>query len=219
MATARTWKAPACPRMRGFPIKHMKPRHITALAAAFALASTAASHGAIIMTITDDGTNLTMRATGSYDNTGLTKASKRLVVRYETFVIPDSGLFGWSGSSSAYEVTVVGSLTGTGNISASSSQALVTTNIPFFIFLNNGGQASISFGPKDEESQLPISGTVDNTTVFGELTLADLGMVAGESLTVTWGTNTATIQTSAIPEPSAALLGLLGAGFLLRRKR
>ena len=67
----------------------------------------------------------------------------------------------------------------------------------------------------------PVFGSVDEFAVFQGVTLASLGMVLGETVTVSWGNGglneRGTINTL-VPAPGAmALLGV--AGFVSRRRR
>lgn len=122
-------------------------------------------------------------------------------------------VFGWETgpNSLRYAVNVSGTLTGTASAFPATS---TSASLPFFFRLLNGSQLALPAGSS------PV-GTVDNTAFFAGHTLASLGMVAGESVTITWNGGSAVIQTFPVPEPGSALLMLLGAGSatVVRRRR
>lgn len=176
----------------------------------------------IIIAITDDGNDLTMTATGTYDFTGTISNGASAYAPAGAYLSPEAATqaFGWSlgptGLATIYPVEVSGLLT-------SSPGQLSTTDIETtnpLIFLLNAGSRFVQV-----VDTAPLSGTVNESALFSGETLASLGMVAGESITVTWdGDNLdpsmrmAIIQTSPIPEPSSALLlGSLAFGLLARR--
>ena len=70
-----------------------------------------------------------------------------------------------------------------------------------------------------------VSGIVNETATFIGTTLSDLGMIAGESVSASWGLASIDEQitinvVSPIPEPSAVLLlGLGTLGLAARRRR
>ncbi len=169
---------------------------------------------AITITITDDGTNLTMSATGTYDfSAAPILATDSDTLGFDSAFAPTFLVYGWDAGSQSntFAISHSGSLTATGDKFPADS---MTTTNPFFIDLNNGIIVV-------SRSSAPLIGSVNETATFLNTTLASMGMVSGESLTVTWNGDSATIQTSAIPEPSSALLlglGALGLAGLRSRK-
>jgi hypothetical protein len=167
---------------------------------------------AITVTITDDGTNLTMTATGTYD---LSQVSPQLQTNLgvnAAIAPPFGGIYGWETTypSKAFAgLAYSGMLTGT---DFKFGADIVTTTNPFY-FIND----LIVFS-----NSAPLIGSVNESATFLNTTLASLGMVSGESVTATWAGGSATIQVGAIPEPSSALLlglGALGLAGLRSRKR
>lgn len=159
----------------------------------------------IIMTITDDGTDLTMAATGTYDNTGLAVIGS---VYFGATGVVTGCCIGWEtgvGTSANFAASYVGSLTQLSDILFPTSS--VTTSNPFWFWteLNR-----ITF-----RTSAPIVGSVNESATLEGATLATFGMVSGESVSVTWGQNTATIQTFAgqsVSVPAPATLALVGIG-------
>ena len=195
----------------------MKSRHTkvaTLAAILFTFGSLAGgANAAILVTISDDGTDLTMTATGSYDFSGVTNyVGGELPVIAAVAPQAAGGIYGWytTNATRNYIVNYSGSLTGSSGVFSPDS---VTTTNPFYFSTD---ASTISF--MDDAF---TRGSVNETAVFNGVTLASLGMVAGESVIVTWGDDSATIQTiQTIPEPSSTLLLGLGAlGILARRKR
>jgi len=182
------------------------------LAAAAAATLTMAANADITMNIWDDGTDLFMSATGDYDLTRAI-AFNTTNLGANAAVAPTFPLYGWetgAGTSTGYEAFYVGVLTGTVSVFPATS---TTTSNPFF-FWNTSN--SINF-----MDTAPVFGSVDEFAVFQGVTLASLGMVLGETVTVSWGNGglneRGTINT-VIPAPGAmALLGV--AGFVSRRRR
>lgn len=182
------------------------------------LLSPIAANADIIMTITDDGTDLTMIATGTYDNSGLS-AIGSTSLGINAIVGPQQCCYGWEtgvGTSVNYAASYSGSLTGTSNTFPTSADVITGSN-PFF-FWHSANR--IAF-----QSSAPLIGSVDESATWYGVTLASLGMVAGESITVSWGNNTGIIQTFAaqsVPEPGTLALlgiGLFGMGLARRRRR
>ncbi len=163
-----------------------------------------AANADIIMTITDDGTDLTMTATGTYDNTGL-PAGFSVSLGTTAIVGPNQCCYGWETGVTAqnYSATYSGSLTGTSNALAAD---LVSTMNPFF-FWHASNRIVFKQGAA-------LVGSVNESATWFGVTLASLGMVAGESIQVTWGGNTAIIQTFAISVPEPGTIALLGIGLL-----
>lgn len=185
----------------------------TCLALIAVLLSPMVANGDIIMTITDDGTDLTMLATGTYDNVGLAVVGTTFL-GVSAIVGPDQCCYGWEtgqDNSVNYAASYSGSLTGTAN--ALFADVVSTTN-PFW-FWHLAGRITFQSGA-------PLVGSVNESATFFGTTLASLGMVAGESIQVSWGDNIATIQTfAAVPEPGTLALlgiGLFGMGLSRRKK-
>lgn len=166
--------------------------------------------GAVIINISDDGTNLTMSATGDYDLTNATPNPSGTSGLSAAIIIPGStGLYGWNtgGQIPLYLATFSGTLSGN-RVNFSSSS---TTN-PFFF---SGMQQSAAFTGG-------LTGSVNESATLFNNTLADFGFVAGQSISVSWGNGgvnergTVNVLSNAVPEPSTfTLLGLAGAGGLL----
>jgi hypothetical protein len=169
--------------------------------------------GEIFITISDDGSDLTMRATGSYDISALTPAVNPFAfLGINATVAPSvyDGIYGWeTGPCVAYTVSFSDSLTGTVQTDAASS---VTTDTPFFFVVNYFGSSYFVLS-----TGTPTFGTVDETAVFENETIASLGMVVGESVTASWAGDSATIQV--VPEPATVGLMVLGGCTVLFRKR
>lgn len=167
---------------------------------------------AIVVNITDNGVNLTMTATGTYDFSSLTPNSgSGLGANAGVGPAIDSGGYGWEASGVGYILSPFsGTLTGLSNAFPAS---FVSTTNPFWI---NVATSSISFGA----GTLAV-GSVNESATFNGATLASLGMISGQSISATWtGGDSITIQTSAVPEPSSALLfGFAALGFAARRRR
>lgn len=169
--------------------------------------------GEFTLTISDDGTNLTMRAIGSYDVSALTPVTDPFTqLGANATVAPTvhAGLYGWeTGAGVAYTLSFSGTLTGTGQAVPASS---VTTNTPFYFVTNFLGTSYFILA-----SGAPTSGTVDETAVFNNVTIASLGMVQGQSVTASWGGDSATIQV--VPEPTTIGLMIVGGCAVLFRSR
>jgi hypothetical protein len=165
----------------------------------------------IIMTIGDDGTDLTMTATGSYDLSLLEPSASTLFLGINASVGPSKSTFGWDTGGEddpqEYSVEFIGSFTGTGFANGATS----TTGTSPFFFYGPGGLISLPAGA-------PQIGEVNETAVFEGVTLASLGMVAGETINVVWEGDSAIIQT--IPAPaSVGLLALVSGGIYFARRR
>jgi hypothetical protein len=160
------------------------------------------ANGEIIMTISDDGSDLTMSATGTYDLSGLGAEVGTIRMGRNAIVGTTKGTFGWDTEtelgSKEYFIEFFGILTGTGSTDPAAS---TTGTTPFFVYMPTG---MLSF-PFDA----PQSGIVNQTAIFTGVTLASLGMVPGEEVVGFWGENNI-ILIQTIPEPvSTGLIGLL----------
>jgi hypothetical protein len=186
------------------------------LACGFLAMMPAASNAAIIMNIYDDGVDLFMTATGSYDFTNAATGSVSGLGE-NAAVAPTALLFGWEtgdGTTVGYSATYTGVLTGT--LNAFPATSTTTTNPFFFWPLSNAIEVEIGN---------PLVGLVNETAVFSGTTFASLGMLPGETVTVSWGNGGAdeigSISTGVVHLPAAAWLfgsALLGLGVVKRRK-
>jgi len=182
---------------------------VSALCACGVLVSSA--RGSIMMSIFDDGTNLTMTATGTYDLSGVAPVASFESDFNSAFVTPYffGGLYGWSVGNNvlSYQVSFSASFTAGGALSTPPPTSL-STNTPFYFQYLSAGALS---GPVIRFAQgTPNIGSVNETAFFANTTLADIGMVAGETVTVSWAGDSATIQTIGVPEPSTVLLAAAG---------
>lgn len=169
------------------------------------------AEAAITVTILEDGTGLTMQATGSYDLSTITPVGGANLGRVAAIIPAGMGdVYGWETgtSSQRFNVTTTsGNITGTGVAVFPTNS---TTTNPFYLLssavvLQNGA---------------PSVGTVNETAFFAGVTLASLGMTAGDTMTLTWSGDSATITTGIVPEPSSsALLGLGCLTLAFRRSR
>lgn len=167
----------------------------------------------IVMNIWDDGTNLYMSATGAYDLTNAPVIGSNSLGA-NAAVAPTYPIFGWeTGPANIYAAAYSGVLSGTSDAFPASSTS--TTNP--FVFAESVGGILMGGG---------LTGSVNEFATFNGVTLASLGMVAGETVTVSWGdggvNERGAIKTLAtVPEPGSSLIfGSLGlAGLVCKRRR
>jgi len=202
-------------------MKNVKISALTISILLFALGLlTGVANASFIMTLTDDGTNLIMRATGTYDLSGA-EVSTRTEPDYQSaFATPfdNGGTYGWGVGTDvlSYKVDFVGSFTDTIGGAFIPLPTSVNTTTPFYFQTMTFDGEVIRFAQGTSNT-----GTVNETAIWENTTLADFGMVPGETINVSWTGDSATIQTIAIPEPSTVLLvgfGGLGAWLLRRNK-
>ena len=181
--------------------------------AAIILAATTHSKAAIYILISDNGTNLTMVATGTYDLTNAVVNGSTGGLGAKAYVIPNI-IYGWeTNSATRYTAIFSGTLTGTGIADADGLADTNSVSLPFF-FHQSLNVVSFKDG-------VAVSGSINNSSTFNGITLASLGMVAGESVTGSWGLGGAdeTFSITTVPELSSCFLGALGLLLFLRRKR
>jgi hypothetical protein len=169
----------------------------------------------IVMNIWDDGTNLYMSAAGTYDMTNAASAATFSGLGVNAAVGPTFPLYGWEtdlgGGSLGFAATFSGVLSGAVDVFPATS---TTTTTPFF-FSSFTNELYFASGAS-------LTGSVNEFAIFNGVTLASLGMVAGQTVTASWGTGgineRGSISTiAAVPEPattlifgSMCLLGLFG---------
>ncbi len=184
------------------------------LSVAIAFSFAASANADFVVRITDDGTDMTLRATGSYDFSALTPSNANTFVGAPAIVQPNDDILGLNigfdfGPADVYEVSYDGILSGGGSRFTNN----VTTTNPFF--LTNGPLGNSVF----LQEGAPSIGTFNETAVFEGTTLADLGMVVGETVTITWEGDSGIITTAVVPEPSSAIIGFIGLVGLIGRRR
>lgn len=162
------------------------------------------------------------------------------VVAFGTFSISDAQISGalagetlvsaFSGfGSSSTGAFVAPGLTGARGTFSRNSTGTVGTELNgdfIYLFVGNGTtfanstefavlKTSLTFNSADDETPTPVSLVVSaaNSTVLVGGTTSDIRVTNAD------GTATLGFTTVAVPEPSAALLGLLGAVGLIRRRR
>lgn len=165
------------------------------------------TQASIIMSIWDDGNDLFMQATGTYDNTGLDFATIG-GLGANAAVAGSICCFGWETGSFSSAFNAVYSDAITASESVFPATTVATSNPFIFVPLTN----EVVF-----EQNAPVSGSVDEFASFAGVTVASLGMVAGESTTITWGTNTGMIEilgevetSQPVPAPHSIALIALG---------
>ena len=190
-----------------------------ALAAAAAATLAMTAHADITMNIWDDGTDLYMSATGDYDMSNAVSTTNFTGLGANAVAWASTDLYGWetdldfTGTSASYEATYSGVFTATAD-SALGATSVSTTN-PFF-FANFSSEIYFT-------NTAGLTGSVDEWAVFAGETLASLGMVAGETISVSWGNGGinegGTINTGPVPAPGAlAFFGLAGLAAGRRRR-
>lgn len=202
---------------------HLKP--IMPLMAAIALMVAAANEARAVLTVTfwQDGADVAVNVNGSLDLSGLTVGVQDTSYSAEQIYV---GAYDYQWISSAvgtYDTFTLPS--GTLNISGSFSIPDNTTYYtPDFV-----GDVGI-WGTYSTDTVYVngdyVSGvSVDLTTSILNTTLADIGMIVGESRTVSWtdgaGDSITFAAVSAVPEPSTYVLcaGLAVLGVAMHRRR
>ena len=178
-------------------------KHTPSLLAVLTVLATApAVSAALVMNLSQQGPDVVLVASGSIDLTGMSFFSSSASAA--AFMYPSSGILLTSG---AYDLYL------TGADSAPSFGAGTSSSGS-----NNGGAAMGMWGGAVVVPAGYTSGTLmSNTSLFPGTTLAALGAdIGGYGLTLNNGD---TISLNVVPEASSALLGLAGAGLLLRRRR
>lgn len=171
----------------------------------------------ITMNIFDDGSDLFLVASGNYDLTNAVFSKNGTNLGANAAVAGACcEAYGWETgflTTTRYEAVFSGALTATGDAFPATA---TITNTPFFFW---GLGESINF-----VSSNPMVGSVNEWAVFENVTVASLGMVPGESITVSWGNDgmneRGTINVGfSVPEPSSVLMGVGGVGCMLVRRR
>lgn len=178
-----------------------------------------ASHGAITLTVYQDGTKVSMSTTGgTIDTTGLvinnTPGSPNNILHGVANVI------GFQQSDNSLNFFTGGTLSTTGGFSygtGGGSGATFTGGYNIIALQDMGGGSL--YLATDSIVGINIIPTVTATTI-ADATIAGLGFVEGSSATLTWGADSMTVQILTVPEPSNLVLSLLGLSTLaLRRPR
>ncbi|WP_221031485.1 PEP-CTERM sorting domain-containing protein [Actomonas aquatica] len=177
----------------------------------------------LTVSFTQSGADVTVDVNGSIDLTGLTAGDQDLAYAPEQIYL------------GAFDYVWISSAVGTYD----------TYTLPFGSFASSGGfsiPGPSTYYTPDFVADVGIWGTLGTDTLYvnGDYvsgasvnlstsilgtTLADIGMVAGESLTLSWSDGTGGSITfaalSAVPEPStyAMIVGVAGLGFAVWRRR
>lgn len=167
------------------------------------------------MTFTQQGGNVIVSTNGgSLDTTGLTISGPD----GSTDVFTGNG--GWVGASASPDLVnfsnVGVTVTDSANWTQNGLNVVPTASSGTGgLYVNSDGEFCIDFGSiVGVNTNGAYSATVANST------LANLGLTANSSMTLSWVTDSITMNVSAVPEPSSAiLLGLGALGLVSRRTR
>jgi hypothetical protein len=180
------------------------------------IATTLHSAAAVVININQSGDNVVATITGSINSlAGATLSQANGFVVSYNYVRGSDGTFattptGGTSSYNKYNVSTVPSAFGTGSAVLASSS---TANVDFSIRTSPSPELFIA-------SSYALGTAMTGTLTWNNKTIASMGLTEG---TYVWGWTgdsvTINISTEAIPEPSSALLGLLGTAFLFRRRR
>ena len=186
-------------------------RFLLTCLAASSLALTSPLHAAATLTLTQDGANVDLTSSGSFDVTDLTLAgsagSNGGMVSSRPFLV--------SGSPNIVSVTVYSGTLGSA-IFGSGSYVAATSGLGDIFGVNS----NTLIVPVGYTSGSALSGTA----TFANATFSTLGVTPG-AYTLHWGTgaDADSVTINAVPEPSSwLLLGLGGSGLALawwRRSR
>ncbi|GHC04185.1 PEP-CTERM sorting domain-containing protein [Cerasicoccus arenae] len=181
---------------------------------AFAITSNNAM-AVLVINITDNGTNLTMTATGSYDFSALSPGSG-VGLGNNAVVMPvgGGGAYGWKTpgpNADGYPITFDNTFAG---ITGAITPDFFSISHPFFVSLDNNVISIPNGSPQ-------IASGINNIAVFNGYTLSSMGITPGV-INVSWAGDSAIITASAapIPEPSTyiALAGFATLGVFIWRR-